>query len=142
MIVLFRPAPPFVEFCKVENGKFSVEKVKFMTDEINGIIHDPSKVEGIGYLLYHGGEICTETESIINRELLDKLGQCIGFSPECNDLTLKMARIFFKKFPHIPQILFVILRILMYLPPEASNYAFHLYFANKVSRDTEEMVIT
>ncbi len=123
MIVLFRPAPPFVEFCKVENGKFSVEKVKFMPDEINEIIQDPSKVEGIGYLLHHGGEICTETESIINREVLDKLGQCIGFSPECNDLTLKMARIFFKKFPHIPQILFCDTAYFNDLPPEASNYA-------------------
>ena len=55
MILIFRPMPPFIEFCKVEKNKISIDKTVFSPSVIEKIIDDPVKIEGIGYFLSHGG---------------------------------------------------------------------------------------
>ena len=123
MILLFRPAPPFIEVCKAENGKFSIGKILLNQGDLNKIIDDNTQIEGIGYLLRHGGEVFTDTINILGEETLDKVEECIGFSPEYNELTLKATRIFFEKFPAVPQVLFCDTAYFVNLPDEASTYA-------------------
>ncbi len=123
MILIVRPIPPFVEFCKVENGQFSVDRTVLDEEGIRRIIDSPAQIQGIGYLLSHGGEVFKDTVNILNKESLDKMRECISFSPECNDLTLKAARIFLEKFPTIPQVLFCDTAYFVDLPEEASTYA-------------------
>ncbi|MFH1878795.1 MAG: hypothetical protein ABH883_08320 [Candidatus Omnitrophota bacterium] len=123
MILLFRPIPPFIEFCKAEKGKFSVDKVLFGQSGIDKILDNAPQIEGIGYLLRHGGEVFKDTINVMNKESLDMLGRCLGFSLEHNDLTLKAGRIFFEKFPAVPQVLFCDTAYFADLPDEASTYA-------------------
>ena len=126
MIILFRPLPPFVEFCKVENDKISIDKVLLDQDGINKIIEDvgaEGQLEGIGCLLKHGGELFAETASLINEEILNKVSESIRLAPEYNELTLKVARVFFEKFSGIPQVLFCDTAYFSNLPDEASTYA-------------------
>lgn len=123
MILLFRPIPPFIEFCKAENDKFSIGKVLLNQGEISKIIDDDAQIEGIGYLLRHGGEVFTDTINILGKDTLDKIEEGIEFSPEYNELTLKVARVFFEKFPAVPQVLFCDTAYFVNLPDEASTYA-------------------
>jgi len=123
MILLFRPIPPFVEFCKAENDKFFVDRVVFDQERIGRIIDDTGQVEGVGCLLCHGGEVFKDTAGILNKESLDKMRGCMSFSPEYNDLTLKVAKIVLKKFPTQPQVLFCDTAYFVDLPDEASTYA-------------------
>ena len=123
MILLLRPIPPFIEFCKVENGQFFVDKTVLDQEGITKIIDNPTQIQGVGYLLSHGGEVFSDTVNMLNKVSLNKISECISFSPECNDLTLKMARIFLKKLSTIPQALFCDTAYFVNLPREASTYA-------------------
>lgn len=123
MILILRPTPPFVEFCKAENGEFSIDKMVLNPSGIKKIIDDPVQIEGIGYFLSHGGEVFSDTVTMLNKDSLDKIRECTKFSPEDNDLTFKMAGMLLEKFPQKPQMLFCDTAYFVDLPREASTYA-------------------
>ncbi len=129
MIVLLRPVPPFIEFCKAENGSVSIGKTVPDREELSQIIDSDAQIEGIGYLLSHGGEVFTDTINRVGKDTFDKIEECIEFSPEYNDLTFKAVKLFFEKFPEVPHVLFCDTAYFTHLSDEASAYAvpYHLH---------------
>jgi len=126
MIVLFRPVPPFMEVCTVGDNGFSAERILFdrgWPEKIFDSLDAADNIEGIGFLLRHGGELFTETASLINKETMNKLSTSIKFAPEYNEITLKAVQIFFEKFSDIPQVLLCDTAYFVDLPDEASTYA-------------------
>jgi len=128
MIVLLRPVPPFIEVCKAENDSVSIGQTVPDREELSKIIDSNAQIEGIGYLLSHGGEVCTDTITRVRKDTFDKIEECIEFSPEYNDLTFKAVKLFFEKFPEVPHFLFCDTAYFAQLPDEASAYAvpYHL----------------
>ncbi|HOO91376.1 MAG TPA: hypothetical protein PLA74_11190, partial [Syntrophales bacterium] len=128
MIVLLRPVPPFIEFFKAENDSLSIGKTVPDREEFSKIIDSDAQIEGIGYLLSHGGEVFTETITRVGKDTLDTIEKCIEFSPEYNGLTFKAVKLFFEKFPEVPHFLFCDTAYFAHLPDEASAYAvpYHL----------------
>jgi len=128
MIVLFRSVPPFIEFCKAENGSLSIGQTVPDREELGKVIDGDAQIEGIGYLLSHGGEVFTDTITIVGKDTLDTIEECIEFSPEYNDLTFRAAKLFFETFPEVPHVLFCDTAYFSHLPDEASAYAvpYHL----------------
>ena len=69
------------------------------------------------------GEIFSDTVTILTKDSLDKMRKCAKYSPEDNDLTLKIAGMLLKKFPEKPQMIFCDTAYFVDLSMEASTYA-------------------
>ena len=126
MLLIFDPDPPFLRWCKIENRDFSESKCEFGLEwpkKVIGSIDDIEKVEAIGYLLHHGGELIRKPESLMSAESLPEIEKCIRFLPEYNNLTFKAAQYWMAKLPAIPHILFCDTAFFVDLPAQASTYA-------------------
>jgi acetate kinase len=123
MILLIRPDFPFMEFCRVQNGRFFVNRVAYSPEEITTIVDETDKIEAVGHFLFHGGTIFKDTVNELDESLLDKIEKSVVFSPENNGLTLKIARILLEKLPRVPQVLFCDTAYFSDLPEQASTYA-------------------
>jgi acetate kinase len=126
MIILFDPNPPFLRWCKVEDGIFSENRCTFGPRWADAVIMDAGSIDrihAIGYMLYNGGSNITSSANILSQDLLARVERCVGLLPEHNDITLKIAQYWIDKLPKIPHILFCDTAFFTDLPTEVSTYA-------------------
>jgi acetate kinase len=126
MILLFDPDPPLLRWCKVEQGSFSEDECEFGTDWPNVILRksgDLKTLEGLGYVLYNGGEEIERPISLVTEGSLGKVERALSLLPESNDMTLKVAQHWVARFPGIPHVLLCDSAFFVSLPPQASTYA-------------------
>jgi len=108
MIILCRPSPPFLEYCIVEKdfsfkSPFMAQKV--LVNDLPERLQHVEKVKGIGYLLYHGGEVVKNPVNFVTGDLLLNIRQKVNMFPEIEGLTVKAIQVLQEKWPDIPHIL-------------------------------------
>ncbi len=126
MVLLFDPAPPSLQWCKVHGGKLSGGTYEFghqsdelVRDHIGGL----EAVRTVGYVLHHGGEEIDRPVSLMTRDSLKSLERCMRFQPEYNEVTLKAAEFWMSRLPDVRHLLLCDTAYFAKLPPEASDYA-------------------
>jgi acetate kinase len=126
MIIVFEPAQSFLKMYKIDKSTISEEKIELKTTVehiVSERLRKIERVEALGYLLYHGGELIKETTSLLTSANISKVEECIKFSPDNNELTFNIANYGILHFPDIPHILFCDTAFFSDLPKEASTYA-------------------
>jgi len=126
MILFFDPNPPFLRWCKAENGVFSERRSMFSPGWADTVLRDIGSADGIqaiGYMLNNGGGEITAPVSLLSRDLLAKVERCIGLLPEHNGATSRIANYWTDALPAIPHILFCDTAFFIDLPSEVSTYA-------------------
>ncbi len=100
------------------------EAVKLILDTLRetGVVSDPSKIEGVGHRVVHGGEKLTKsiliTEEVLN--IFEELKELAPLHNPPNILGIKAAM---ELFPSCPHIAVMDTAFLSTLPPEAYIYA-------------------
>lgn len=126
MILIFEPDPPYLRWCKLDNGtrfEYADEFGSRWMDAVLNNLGSREVIEAVGYLLYHGGESVRQSVTPLSVESLNLLEGCAAFLPEHNEMTFKVARQLLSKLDAIPHFLFCDTAFFTNLPPEASTYA-------------------
>ena len=126
MNIIFEPVKSFLKLYKIDSSTKSEEKIELkptMEEIISERLRKIGKVEALGYILYHGGELIRESISLLTSENISKVEECIKFSPEYNELTFNIASYGLSHFTSIPHILFCDTAFFFNLPEEANTYA-------------------
>jgi len=110
---------------RIKSGLFSEGRCRLEPGRLERIARDKSGEgpEAIGYLLYHGGDIIKNPVEEISFDSLGKIGECVKFLPEYNDITFKVIKYCLKRFPKAKHLLLCDTAFFVDLPPEVSTYA-------------------
>ncbi len=135
MILIFKPDPPYLNWYRANKDNSSAEGNCEFTANLFDLFFNnkqyPEELKAIGYYLYHGGEEITKGINQISIEDIPKVGNCIRYMPEYNNLTLKIVQLGLTNFPNIPHYLFCDTAFFTTLPPEASAYAIPIELVEK-----------
>ncbi len=134
MILLLNPRPPFIQWQISDNNKIIEGKSMLGPDFISIIIEkigNIRKINGIGYVLYNGGEKFKSTLQILDSNSLKDLEACINLLPEYNKLTYEAISIWMERMPWVKHLLFCDTGFFTNLPEEASLYAVPNILAKK-----------
>lgn len=88
----------------ITNHQSAIEAIlKILVDKTHGVINDLSEIEAVGHRLVHGGEKFKQSV-LINREILEKLYECIEFAPLHNPPNIKGIEAAIDKLPNTPNV--------------------------------------
>ena len=125
MILLLKPAPPFMEYyifreSGISNGTFRPDRNagSFLARECAG-----DENISVGHFLYNGGGIICEDILSLDTEVVDKLQRTVNILPEHNELTLFGIRVLQDTGIRCRSYLLCDTAFFTCLPPEASIYA-------------------
>jgi len=125
-MLLLDPAPPYLRWCRLRNGGRTHDTCEFgphWADSVLSQIGDGAGADGIGYMLYHGGEMVAEPASLLCSESLAQLAETVALLPEHNDMTLKAVEELLRRCPNVPHVLLCDTAFFAALPETASTYA-------------------
>jgi acetate kinase len=126
MILLLNPMPPLMIWRIMDGSRVLEGKSKLGPEFINVIVEaidNVRNIKGIGYVLYNGGDEVRSTMQILDPNSLQNLESCIKLLPEYNNLTYNAIRLWSKRLPSVPHILFCDTGFFTGLPQETSLYA-------------------
>jgi acetate kinase len=125
MILIFDPSRSYLRWAKIDGGLFSEGRCRLEAGSLERIAREKTGKgpEAIGYLLYHGGDIIKNPVEEISLASLGKIGECVKFLPEHNDITFKVIKYCLKRFPKARHLLLCDTAFFVDLPPEVSTYA-------------------
>lgn len=88
----------------ITNHQSAIEAIlKILVDKTHGVINDLSEIEAVGHRLVHGGEKFKQSV-LINREIIEKLYECIEFAPLHNPPNIKGIEAAIDKLPNTPNV--------------------------------------
>ena len=126
MTLIVEPDPPYVRWCSIASGTRVEHAHEFGPGWMSAVLNESERgerIEAVGYLLYHGGEIIKEPVTRLSPPVLDALEQAVAFLPEHNGMTSNIARQLTTRLSDTPHFLFCDTAFFSDLPPEASTYA-------------------
>jgi acetate kinase len=126
MTLLFAPDPPFVQYCRVEHGKFARDKFEFgpnWPDALMSRIGDINELDATGHFLHNGGDHICSSAMRLAADTVSTIENTVPCLPEHNGLTLATTRYFTENAIDVPHFLFCDTGFFSDLPEQASSYA-------------------
>ena len=119
------------EEMEIPDHSFALKAVtKYLLDNENGVIHDPSEISAIGHRVVHGGATFSDT-ILIDQKVKEKIKELFSLAPLHNPPNLKGIEVAEEIFPEAPQVAVFDTAFHQTIPSKANHYAIPVEFYEK-----------